>query len=238
MRCGACTILLKKLVNALHCTAEHLVDCCDAYWKSLEPASRDILLAFLKSSRGIGHLGVEYNQFIESDTKDESLILISLLSKFQDRQASDPRDNVYGSLGLCPSEIREKVLADYNASLANSYALPLICDFENARSLRALRMVVFSASEEGQRLLLWVLDWSTGSDAWHGQSVVFESYHLYNAANCAQILFERRWDRLPLTGHHRESVRYVGVASSSTPFNEILEDMKGWFDLCVLPTIL
>ena len=70
--------------------------------------------------------------------------------------ASDPRDKVYGMLGLMDESVARLIVADYTDTVANVYRSFALATIQGTRSLDIIR---HSAPIEGSKIPSWVPDW-------------------------------------------------------------------------------
>lgn len=226
IKCGPFSIPRFVILKAYDCILKHMRQCCNAYWQALETASQDALLTFLNSTETLKTSGETYR---ETDT---SLGIVSILASHRGRQCSDPRDKVYGFLGLCPDAVRQTLRADYDARLVDCYASPVIWDFEFSKSLRALGLRLGADSEGSETgLPSWIPHWSTETNGLLRQGNVFGHSELYDAANGTEALFERRGDTLLLKGHFRERIVHTGPSSMSSTNVSFFNAINSWLEL-------
>jgi hypothetical protein len=99
-----------------------------------------------------------------SRTSKDSQNFIWLLSKFRFRLCSDPRDKVYGVLGLCSAEERKKILPDYSTPVSLVYEQVALNIIKINQSLDVFSQVC-RRSFDGVELATvslpsWVPDWT------------------------------------------------------------------------------
>lgn len=96
---------------------------------------------------------------IEKDSQD----LLRLLAKFRTRLCYDPRDKIYGLLGLCSPDERKQILPDYSVPVSVVYEQVALNTIERTRSLDVFSQAYrFLEGVEMATLELpsWVPDWT------------------------------------------------------------------------------
>jgi hypothetical protein len=90
--------------------------------------------------------------------------LLHLLAKFRSRHCTDPRDKVYGLLGLCGSDERNSVVPDYSMPVAFVYEHATLKIIESSRSLEVFSQVFprsFKSTKfKSRNLPSWVPNWT------------------------------------------------------------------------------
>jgi hypothetical protein len=134
--------------------------------------------------------------------------LITLLRRFRNRKATDPRDKVYALLSLVdPSPDRPPLIPDYSLSEAEVYINASIESIYASNSLSVLSIDV--ARKYRQDLPSWVPDWEAPGDFSHNERI--STISLYDTCS------EHRLDPSTIRLHGRELVlegRHMGRVSS------------------------
>ena len=104
---------------------------------------------------------ISQDQFAHVDTKEVSpaTSLLSLLRRFRNRKATDPRDKVYALLSLCPNT---SVLPDYAASEREVYTRAALESIYATQSLSVLHVDI--SRKYRHDLPSWVPDWEAQGD--------------------------------------------------------------------------
>lgn len=100
---------------------------------------------------------------------------LNIATTFRTRKSFDPRDKIYGILGLATGEFA-KVLPDYNRQAEEAFEHTFLLSVEQTRSLDALSYVYGESDPDlGLGLPSFVLDWTAAVHvAWHH---AYESLH-------------------------------------------------------------
>lgn len=148
--CGRRVFLGERLWKARWNASNHLRGCCNSHLRlSFESRLSDLLTRFEEIS------------WLDIYRKGkEPYDLIIYLNMFRQRQATDPRDRVYGLLGLDPNPDALTLGPDYTKSTAEVYEATAI---ELAR--RSPRFELFSFVERSGSSIIevptWVPDWTS-----------------------------------------------------------------------------
>ena len=90
--------------------------------------------------------------------------LLDLLANFRSRHCTDPRDKVYGLLGLCVGDERNMIVPDYSMPVSMVYEHVALKIIESSRSLDVFSQVFprsFKSTElEPSNLPSWVPNWT------------------------------------------------------------------------------
>jgi hypothetical protein len=115
--------------------------------------------------------------------------LLDLLAKFRTRHCTDPRDKVYGLLGLCVGDERNMIVPDYSVSVSMVYEHVTLKLIEISRSLDVFSQVFprsFKSTElESSNLPSWVPNWTleTTSDEHRALTIRQQRNPEYNASS-------------------------------------------------------
>ena len=127
--------------------------CCNLHFRALPMEQSTIVQAFLNQVQEMD--GIRCLHFGAAD-----ISLPTLLSQFYYRNATDPRDKVFGLLGLQRVRKPIRVRADYNMSTSQVYCALVI---ETIRAEGSLHILSGDLTHSLPGLPSWVLDWTTGS---------------------------------------------------------------------------
>jgi hypothetical protein len=150
--------------------------------------------------------------------------MLILLTNFYYRLATDPRDKVYGFLGIFNNP---GIVPDYNSGIPAAYAQPILRDIQHSRSLRALSYI--SQQNPIIGLPSWVPDWSFARR--HSSLIIQQGqarcYNLYKACGTAfanQCIYKNSIFSISGVRHDivSDSSGTVGLGSN---FDEIV---KNW----------
>jgi hypothetical protein len=218
----------------------HLNHCCA---KQVEKLPRDILNVLkdfcdrvldIEKMRSICRPGSpdlaqlrRLQSVVTNDDSTERSSLITLLRRFRNRKATDPRDKVYALLSLVdPSTDRPPLIPDYSLSEAEVYINASIESIYASKSLSVLSIDV--ARKYRQDLPSWVPDWEAPGDFSHNERI--STISLYDT--CSEYRLDpstvRLHDReLMLEGRCMDEVSSVGkvmLSDSVETFRNIMED--------------
>ena len=87
-----------------------------------------------------------------------------MASGFGNRQATNPRDLIYGMLGLVSNEGPDKIMADYSVPIATVFAGAAKRIIEEKDNLTVLASINKTARVKKFQLPSWVPDWSGGPE--------------------------------------------------------------------------
>ncbi|KAE8447898.1 hypothetical protein EG329_010127 [Mollisiaceae sp. DMI_Dod_QoI] len=234
LKCGRHEIDWKTVSQAYESLDKHLYRCCkDAYRKSFDSDARWALYGFhnvvsaLVSSR------------LSCHNRGLRVELIELLAEYHRREASNPRDKVYGFLGLCHQDIQERFGADYYIDLADYYAWPTINDIKRSGNLRSLRLALRPTKhdiklwgpsgfikEADSKLPSWIPDWSNPSGRRGSQTEGLRLYNLFSAANSSTALFLVQSQILSLWGIRIGTISDVGFCPEG--FCDSFDALRMW----------
>jgi len=139
------------------CYTQHSAHCCKGVIQNLPPDQEKVVTGSCKRILGLAYLRMDTNN--AKWTCDlESLRLLSLLTRFRDRKASDPRDKVYALLSMTWTPPgRTSLVPDYSLSKTEVFRRAALESIYTTESLS-----IFS-TELGRKLKddlpSWIPDW-------------------------------------------------------------------------------
>jgi hypothetical protein len=157
----------------------HSAGCCKEVAQALPPDQEKVVTDSCKKIKIIDHL--RWQSQIEPLRRPDPMLfgLLSLLTQFRDRKASDPRDKVYALLSMTwtpPS--RTPIVPDYSLSETKVFCTAALESIYTTQSL-----AMFS-TELGRKfrsdLPSWAPDW--GVPGGHNYAARTEAISLYNAS--------------------------------------------------------
>jgi hypothetical protein len=160
----------------------------------------------------------------------EKSSLITLLRRFRNRKATDPRDKVYALLSLVePSVGRRSLRPDYSLSDAEVYIRATMECIYASRSLSVLS--VDAARKHRQDLPSWVPDWEAPGDFGHNERI--DTMALYNA--CSEFPVDSSTVRLEggtlvMHGKLIGCVDHVGKVMLSESTNTFRAILNTWIE--------
>ncbi|KUJ06501.1 HET-domain-containing protein [Mollisia scopiformis] len=106
----------------------------------------------------------EAGRLLERLTDYRQKLLEHLLSNFRSRHCSDPRDKVYGMLGLCHADLRKTIIPSYSLPVSLVYEEATLRIIESQGSLHVLSQISPGSWDKVARttenLPSWVPDWA------------------------------------------------------------------------------
>ena len=150
------------------------------------------LVYFLSMRRTHDHF--THTERLPGDVQYRMSYFLQSLCMGRDYGCANPRDSIYGLLGLAPSDLASIVDPDYNLSIAEVFQhMAVLC------ILYMNSLILFSATEfrqKDQRLTpTWVPDWRQRAGAGTGrvyssEGVAIASRRLFNACGQRNLRFE------------------------------------------------
>ncbi|KAI0410534.1 HET-domain-containing protein [Xylaria grammica] len=192
-QCGRRTISGKSMIGMLRSFNIHLSSCCIDLQKSWD--SQNQWAATLPDILKIVHQQLEL-----ADVRDRSSIesFSQIASRFRHRQATDPRDKVYGLLGIVDDA--DNISINYSSSAETVYEESTRGIISKTRNLDLFCHTIQVSNESGLRgrgssrlpsLPSWVPDWDADFDTLdnpsHGVIFRLRTLHLFNT--CGSRLF-------------------------------------------------
>lgn len=172
--CGALSLSWKDLVGAYANMRKHMFKCCQV--------CKDCLLTYQFSVEVIGTLFGQ-RELLKLSKIDN---FVFVLAQHRSRQATDPRDKVYGLLGLAHSPQSSQIVPNYSSSVEDIYVETIVNDIKCSGSLRSLSFAV--DNESSRNIPSWVTDW-TSCSKYRLLAVGRQKRHeLYNASNGRKCL--------------------------------------------------
>jgi hypothetical protein len=175
--CGYRQISADRLFAINNCYFIHAVSCCWGILEYFEVANSFNLVETLDATRGT----------VRSASIEE------LLADYRGRHCTDPRDKVYGLLGIAGSEDTKLIVPNYLTSVPEVYEQVALKLLERTNKLKLFSQLYpqWEAGTVATRLPSWVPDWT--SDCNHNQyqsiNIRFEmtGYYAASAGSSAQI---------------------------------------------------
>jgi hypothetical protein len=140
-----------ELLHAAQNFREHSASCCSMYLASLPRDRAKVVQDFAKRVLAVH----------ESQSGAQAMSLTSLLRTFRNRQASDPRDKVYGLLSLA----RSSIVPDYSISEVDVFCRATMECISISRDLAVLNNDLGRKFRED--LPSWVPDWGSAGSPIH-----------------------------------------------------------------------
>ncbi|KAF5010254.1 hypothetical protein FDECE_3572 [Fusarium decemcellulare] len=162
------------------------------------------------------------------------LPLATLLSRFRDRTASDPRDMVYGVLGLAHDEAtRAGIEADYTIGTVDLYVQTTRKLIALHGDLRPLFPVQHFQGNRLDGLPSWVPDYSLVGDWEYYSTALSYSHAFWQPVDFKEIRPEISRDSYALNvqGIAFDEIIAMGDAITPCPRKEILAVLDKWIDL-------
>lgn len=194
--------------------------CCSPIFISLTRRVADHYVNFISSVRNL--------IYAETALHGDGLKLLEALTTQRQRKASDPRDKVYGVLGLCDSQARQNIVVDYNCSIFDCYSSSMMHDIRTSGYLGAL---CFSDIDENNKkdFPSWLVDWSLWTPALEEQGMLYELYNLYHAAWDLEELPTLSHQTLSMRGAMRDTISVVGAINSlNGSAEESMPILRSW----------
>lgn len=222
--CGNWEISADVLCAVANSYTQHIGSCCQqSFWKEdinselAEPMQTLDELAVSRASRG-------------------SHSLLWLLTSFTYRRCSDPRDKVFGLLGLCSTDVRKEIRPNYSTPVPLVYEQVALNVIKRDRSLdvfsQVCRRFAYGVELATVNLPSWVPDWTseiidyerlllTSRQAWN-------DYFKASSGALASIRYVRQ-GRIVLKGMILGIVAVLGTPNSSLGLIESI--YNNWRDV-------
>jgi hypothetical protein len=205
----------------------HQLSCCAAISKLLIPGSfnvSDNLLLDVQLS----------NKIDEKVSLSKQFNLDYVLRSYRHKNCQDPRDKVYGLLGLIETHKPQKLLPDYslplNDVLINAMEAVIL---ESDGDLRCLTGSGFNSQRQG--VPSWVRDLTSKPNQNFRESQRFNIYTMYSASKYTiSEAMQRDRTKLILKGITIDRVRNVGEPVRTKDTNHIGEILKNWHQIAGL----
>lgn len=136
IKCGRHEINWHTIAQASKFLETHAYQSCRRFYESLSIEEFDDLKAFVDA------VGLLISSWSDSQDQNERSDMIKILAGYRDREASDPRDKVYGFLSLCTLDVQESFKVDYCAELLDCYVWPTMHDIRKSGDLRVLGLAL------------------------------------------------------------------------------------------------
>jgi len=153
-----------------------------------------------------------------------------MLRMFRHKLCRDPRDMIYGLLGLIGSSGLFSIKPDYTLGVDETFFQVMeILNRHSKRDLRYFTGLGFNSQRHG--LPSWVRDFATPSDAGTTSQEIlrYEAYSLYDAA--ASTKSNLKWSNrfnLSITGVFVDRIQYVGLPVQNRNTKHIGEVLLSW----------
>ncbi|KAJ4328982.1 hypothetical protein N0V84_000553 [Fusarium piperis] len=176
-----------------------------------------------------------YNKVTAVDRRrSDPLPLNTLLSRFRDRKASDPRDMIYGVLGLAHDEAATAgIEADYTIETVQLYAQTARKLIQLHGDLRPFMQVYHFQGDRLHGLPSWTPDYSLGGDWEYYSIALLYVQDCWNPVDLA--LFKPPVSDNPLeldvSGILFDDIIAVGDAVTPCPRKQIMEVFDKWISL-------
>lgn len=115
----------------------------------------------------------------QQEQKENSLDLLTLgnlLMSTSDRQAHDPKDQVFALLGIASTDPRTNITGSYRDSISSIYQKAMVEVLLSRRNLEFLRFACLPQSSNGHELPSWCLDFSVPD--WNAHREGFPTFSL------------------------------------------------------------
>ncbi|KAH7123930.1 heterokaryon incompatibility protein-domain-containing protein [Dendryphion nanum] len=178
---GSVTAPWQMFKQAAFSYTVHSQSCCFEDLRTLPRDRRKVLDDFSNQIRDL----VPIPEFASANVKESQGVipghhhLLRLLRKFRSRKATDPRDKIYGLLGLVQTQYGDTIMdADYNLSVRQVYekVVPEMIYATGNFSVWTAEL----ARKFREDLPSWVVDWDAPGA--YGTSVRADSIELYDSA--------------------------------------------------------
>jgi hypothetical protein len=150
----------------------------------------------------------------QNTLKGSTAGLLPALLFYRDRSCTDPRDKVYGTLGMLSPYERSEFLVDYNLPTSHVYINAVDYLLSTTRRLDVIRASIrFSDHESAVKLPSWVPDWS------HNPNVrpIRNKDHAFSASGKtdAKFAFLNRRKQLEISAIFIDTIGSMGIGISS-----------------------
>ncbi|KAH7076022.1 heterokaryon incompatibility protein-domain-containing protein [Paraphoma chrysanthemicola] len=243
--CGTVSAPWTMFARAASQCLHHLHHCCS---KKIEHLPRDFLNVLQDFGERVVDIGNLRKTYLEETTQikrtgsDTAILesrelsleqrsLASLLRRFRGRKASDPRDKVYGLLGLvAPNSHRPPLIPDYSLSSVEVYTLAALESIYSSASLSVLSIDV--ARKYRKDLPTWVPDWEAPGDFSNNTRV--DALGIYDACIEYPInpdTVKARYRALDIEGLLVDIVQLSGDVMLSDSSETFLRTLEEWISL-------
>ncbi len=240
--CGTVSAPWQMFARAASRCLTHLSHCCNVYMQEFPRDIINVLKDFchrvldidnLRSSRRHGTTAITADDTTLASQENRSnrtqrTSLITLLRRFRDRKATDPRDKVYALLSLVEtSPGRPGLTPDYSLSDSEVYIRAALQSIYESASLSVLS--IDATRKFRQDLPTWVPDWEAPGDFSHNERI--EMMQLYDS--CADHRVDtsnvRLLDRsLVVEGQSVDTITAVGHTMLSETLALFRETIDNW----------
>ena len=148
---------------------------------------------------------------------------------------ANPRDSIYGLLGLAPYDFASIVDSDYNLSVAEVFQHTAVLLILYTNSLTLFSATVFQQKNE-RSMPTWVADWRTSAGALRTNQVNWASLRVFNACGQRKLRFELESDSVvTLSGiilDHVVALTTANTLEDDSNFNKrkVEGDWRKFFD--------
>jgi hypothetical protein len=204
---------------------QHVSGCCSSSSGRLPEkytfyADRTVTNTFLDSSRVV-HVRAELSSSLDL-----------LVRSFRNKICQDPRDKVYGILGLADESTKPELRVDYSLC-TNSVYLDLMKSIlsSDPGNLHCLTGLGFNSPEHS--LPSWVRNLDAGLETavLNFELTRFDQYNLYDAANSTKATTSIQSPNLSVDGIFVDKIQRVGKAIQCRGWQHILEVFQNWLDM-------
>lgn len=169
--------------------------------------------------------------------------IVILLAKFRSRHCTDPRDKVYGLLGLCVGDERNLVVPDYSMPVSLVYEHVALKIIESSRSLEVFSQVFprsFKSTElEPSNLPSWVPNWTIEAVSHQLKALMIrqERNSMYNASSrtFASVRYVDQ-GKVSLKGIFIGAVMALSTPQTS-PFHLNMDQHEKWREIAGIDTL-
>jgi Heterokaryon incompatibility protein (HET) len=173
MFCGSLQLDWETLVQAHDNMEKHRVTCC------LAPLCMECLAGIKFFANVVTGISVAQRSF----KSNGGMYLLNVLARHRARKATDPRDKIFGCLGLVPADQARLIMPDYEASIEHVYCQTIIFDINWRGSLDSLDYASDNECTSDTALPSWVADWTSIPKDEFLPAERQARYKLYNASN-------------------------------------------------------
>ena len=162
---------------------------------------------------GLEIINVELMAFLRSRTvvQDRGFTLGELLKRCHSLKSTDPRDMIFGLLGLATDSEQLQITADYGIPVSNVYIHTATRLLETSQGLELLSCV---SDTKSVKLPSWVPDWST----FPGRSRIYDSlHHRAHGTTNSDIYIDVKTNHLILRGLLFDEVSTLTAELKSCP---------------------
>ncbi|KAI1396799.1 hypothetical protein F4819DRAFT_499990 [Hypoxylon fuscum] len=156
-------------------------------------------------------------------------IVRRLLTWGRGRQCTDPRDRVYGILGLVPEPLRTRINVDYTKPVSHAYIEMVMAEVEVSKQLGFLKECFLGSKMPG--MPSWVPNLSPETANNNESRAMYQRWHSATLNSAAVARFVDP-DVLEVEGVHCGIVSSLGPRASETPADR-LKSFIAWQTLTV-----